>query len=238
MKETYVTFLIKNDLLYHVFQPIYHLESKQVIGYEALLRSKTMEKPALLFQRAEKENTRVMLDLFSFTKAIDLFSKNQRFKQRYLLFINIYPSTLLSSELQNILEQLIQKDNMKNVVLEINENKTVEDFQLLGKIINKLKENGFKFAIDDLGSNDTSLQNVAELDVDYYKVDQYFSKNLSLSFCKQKFISLLLLLIKNNDGFILEGIENEDDYHTAIKIGLQMGQGYFLGKPKRIEVED
>lgn len=127
---------------------------------------------------------------------------------------------------------------MKNVVLEINENKTVEDFQLLGKIINKLKENGFKFAIDDLGSNDTSLQNVAELDVDYYKVDQYFSKNLSLSFCKQKFISLLLLLIKNNDGFILEGIENEDDYHTAIKIGVQMGQGYFLGKPKRIEVED
>lgn len=79
--------------LTHWYQPIHQLETGKVFGYEALVRNKHLNNlsPMDIFKQAEQEGCRTTLDCQLLFKAMN----SMRHISHNILFLNIFPSTLL-----------------------------------------------------------------------------------------------------------------------------------------------
>ena len=223
------------NYLYHHFQPIIDIHESKIFGYESLLRSKDAVNPESLFCSAVNSNTLFELDTLSFIKAIQSFSSQiDKHTSDIHLFLNIYPSTLVSSKFLNVFVDIIESSliSPNRIVLEINESEQIKSYSLLKKAVFKLQSLGLQVALDDFDKGISPFQKVLELEPNYIKLDKYFSTNLTQSVNKQKLIKLLLKYCSaNNIKIILEGIETDNDLSVAKSLGVDFGQGFLFGRP-------
>lgn len=225
---------IREEKFYHHFQPIYYINSRKKLGYEALLRSQIHSNPELTFQEAKREKQLYELDSRSIHKAISTYNLAGLSKKNGTLFLNILPSTILNQNFPSFLDQIITENYLhsQQIVLEISESETVEAFDIFKKQILDLKKQGFLIAIDDIGKGYSNFKNIIELEPQYLKLDRYFAQDLHLSKQKQAIILLLLKYCEQSRGqLILEGIETEEEIEIASALGIPIVQGYLLGKP-------
>ncbi|MFV8827728.1 EAL domain-containing protein [Alkalihalobacterium sp. APHAB7] len=225
--------LMKENDFYHFIQPIYNIQSWKKYGYEVLLRS-NLGAPNLLFDYAKQNNRLYELDTGSIEKVFTSDDIVNSVKSE-LLFINIFPSTLLNPMFPMFILDLKNQTKLscKQVVFEINESEVVSNIITLKERIEMLKEYGFLIAIDDLGNGWSSLSQIIELRPHFAKLDRYFSLKLSSSLDKQAMIQALVTYCQlNNIQLILEGLEYEIDLASAKVLGVPMGQGYLLGRPE------
>ncbi|MEJ8544440.1 EAL domain-containing protein [Brevibacillus borstelensis] len=231
---------IENRRFYHVFQPICHLPEKKVIGYEALIRSVSPIGPEALFQKAMEQNKLFELDTLSISQALAVFfTPNQGQEKNELLFVNIYPSTIVEDQFPAFIDDIMSRfrPNLGKIVLEINESiveRKVWLNPLFTRRISTLRKLGFKIALDDVGEGVTTFRKMVEISPDFIKMDKFFSDGLAVSGKKQKMVQLLVEYCRDEAELILEGIEHEEDFHCAASLGVKTGQGYYLGKPERL----
>lgn len=223
--------LQQEEQIYHVFQPILHLGTEQCYGYEALLRSKSYD-PQTLFKLAEKKQQKNNLDLLSIKKSIHTFSQSMKGNES-LLFLNIFPSTLVSQGCTYLYDFI--KENPvtahDRIVIEVSESEDVDDLNKFKETIQTLKKAGYRIALDDVGKGTSSLSKITMADPDIIKLDKWFSYKLSESKEKQNSIKRLMRFCGNDIQLVLEGIETREDLETARALGLSFGQGFFLGEP-------
>ncbi len=235
-KKTDLELLLKTRSFYHTYQPIYWLSHWNLFGYEAFLRSDLIDNPEKMFRTARKESLLYELDTTSMYHAIVSYFHHANYHS--VLFVNLFPSTMMHPSFQSFMEQCIDEINIPcgSIVLEINEEEEITDFDTLRDVIARMKAKGFRIALDDMGKGATSLQKMLELEPDIIKLDCYFASNLSSSGRKQKLIELFVEYCKSeNAQLVLEGIERPEDLATAKTLGVSLGQGYLLGRDQRIE---
>ncbi|MFS0555961.1 EAL domain-containing protein [Brevibacillus sp. 179-C9.3 HS] len=232
-----------NDLslkesLYPVFQPLVQLATGQFFGYEALLRSSTHQTPELLFRAARTEERLYELDILSMKKAIrTYFTKSTAIDSVPLLFINVFPSTLLNPAFIAFITEDLYRPWNRRIVLEINEAHEEDkmwEIKLLGQKIHELRQHGFLIALDDVGSGAASLKKIVEYEPDIVKLDRYFGKQLSSIPTKQKLVSLFVHYCQGQTQLVLEGIEEPEDLSVALDLGVPVGQGFLLGHPEQL----
>ncbi len=226
--------LIINQLdFHHNIQPVFNLKNKEVCGYEFLLRSNYCQNPESLFHYASENNQLVHLDKNSIGKIFNTVSEHYTLLDHYVLFINVFPATIIADSFYENLTQITSSLSIepKKVVLEINEFQNGIDIELLKESITILKSMGFIIAMDDLGKGESSIRAFIELEPDIAKIDRYYAKDLSLSPKKQKVVQHILQVFGDETTMILEGIESEADVKAAEEIGVPFGQGFYLGKP-------
>ncbi|WP_017185684.1 EAL domain-containing protein [Alkalibacillus haloalkaliphilus] len=229
--------LIEEQNFHHVFQPIYNLTENRIIGYEALFRSHLFDATEQAFHLADSCDQLFELDKLSVTKAIKYFS-NYRLEEDELLYINVFPSTVGRSEFVPFIIDLVGSTRLRTsqVVIELVELEAIKSLDNLQYITRELKENGFKFSIDDLGKGSSSFRLMIELEPQIVKMDQYFTRELPHSTLKQKMIeSLVAYCYETETDFILEGIEMVRELEVAKQLGVRKGQGYYLGKPTQFK---
>jgi EAL domain-containing protein (putative c-di-GMP-specific phosphodiesterase class I) len=231
--------IIACEEIEHVFQPMWELNNWNIFGYEALVRfpKEGITDIESTFRVARKQDLLFELDTLSIRRAIDTFPIIQLNKEH--LFINIFPSTLVHSEFEPFLQNLVQSyPGIKGkVVFELNETIDEEhiwNIPLLKEKVELLKKYGFCFALDDIGKGVGTFQKIIELSPDFIKLDRYFSENLSLTKEKQEMITLLNEFCKHRIGLVLEGIEEEVDLAFAKYLKVPIGQGYLMGKPEKV----
>lgn len=219
--------------IHHVYQPVICSQTKKTIGYEALLRHEQISNPVSLFKTAREQDLHTKLDMLSIEKVIETF----QFDHVETLFINIFPTTLLTRDFPHFLENLLAENsfNSNQIVFELNE--TEEDKQvwsepLLKDIVALMREYGFYIAIDDVGVGAASLKQVIEYKPDIIKLDRYFSNELAFSEDKQAVLSFFVdYCRKKNKKLVLEGVENWEDFERAKELDVPYLQGYYIGKP-------
>jgi EAL domain-containing protein (putative c-di-GMP-specific phosphodiesterase class I) len=227
--------LIEEENFYHYSQGLFNTGSWERIGGEILLRSE-FGPPDVIFEKAKVANKLYELDTKSIFNVLHNYNL-QDSTQKDLLFINIFPSTILHSDfpdfILNIKNTSLRKDN--SVVFEIIETDFVENISFFKERIKFLKNLGYLIAIDDVGKGWSSLHMIIELDPDYIKLDRYFSLNLSKSKPKQEMIKSFIHFTKySKSKLVLEGIECEKDLAIAKVLGVDICQGFLLDKPKPI----
>lgn len=233
MSHNVVNRLIEQNLFEHYYQPILDLKNEKLVGGELLLRT-VYGSPDYVLQQAKKNNKLYELD----TKLIINAINTVPFSQGRLAFLNVFPSTINNPLFIPFIENLIQKKQIKcnDVVFEINEAEKIGDLGLLKERINRLRELGFLIACDDIGNGLMDLTYMLELNINFIKLDRRFSHNLIKSHKKQDLISAVLYFCKLNQiKVILEGIENRETLHLAKELGVDMGQGYYLGIPDKVD---
>jgi len=212
--------------LNHWYQPVMNLSTGNIIGYEALLRCQRKENfsPLDIFNQVQSEGLLNEFDYLLIEKALSHVSSHTD-----TLFINVFPSTLLNQDFMDMWDMFFDKE--MSIVVEVCENEQIRDWDCLKKIIKQLKARQVKIAIDDLGAGHSFFRQWIELEPDFIKIDQYFASNLSTNTKKQEIIKYLIMLFNGNTKLILEGIETPEDLEMALELGLEYGQGYYLGKP-------
>ncbi|GIN62685.1 hypothetical protein J27TS8_26780 [Robertmurraya siralis] len=224
---------LHNLKIKHYIQPIIDLSNNHIIGYEFLLRSENINNPELLFKKASQTNQLFELDMKSIFQAIETINSHFTYFENMLLFINVFPTTLMESNflqgLLNIISKTVIKAN--SIVLEINESAKGMNIAKLKETVTIYKKHGFTIALDDVGKGDSTVMALLEVEPAIAKIDKYFSIDLATSVKKQEIIKLLLQFLKRDTTVILEGVETIEDLMMAKSLGVPYGQGYYLGKP-------
>ncbi|MEW5762897.1 MAG: GGDEF domain-containing protein [Bacillota bacterium] len=233
-REQFSALLVTRNI-HIVYQPIVALDSGQVIGYEALCRGPEgsfFAGPLNLFAYAEKTNQLYALEKIAREKAMAGLAQDLR-QQR--LFINISPQvvydpTFRADEIRAYLEQV--GAGPERVVFEITERTSIEDFRAFRRSLEHFRLHGFKVAVDDAGSGYSSLHAIAELQPDFIKIDLSLIRDLDKQPTKRILVETFLTFAqKTGSQIIAEGIEAADELVCLRKIGIPLGQGYFLARP-------
>ncbi|WP_437881445.1 bifunctional diguanylate cyclase/phosphodiesterase [Pseudomonas sp. LRF_L74] len=222
--------------LHSLFQPIVSLSERRILGYEALTRGPSnspLHAPVALFSVARKVGRLSELEQASRKSAL------QRFRDQQLsgkLFLNVSPESLLESSHQpGRTLQLLQEYGIapERVVIELTEQAPIDDFSLLDTALHHYRAMGFSIALDDLGAGYSSLRLWSELRPDYVKIDRHFIDGIHQDAVKREFVgSILKMAHASRAHVIAEGIELPEELAVLSDMGVDLLQGYLLGRPQ------
>lgn len=223
--------------LYHLFQPVFCLSDHKPLGYEALLRSRTIRQPEQLFQHAIRQKLLFELDTLSIRNAISFFFHTAEYRETSeMLFLNVFPSTIAKKFFTKICGEIATKYNevANRIVFEINESMSeIGEWnnEVFAQNVSNLRKSGFRIAFDDVGEGATTLKKIVELSPDFIKMDRFFGKQLAANKQKQKMVKFFVHYCSDETRLILEGLEDANDVKVAKHLGVKFGQGYWLAKP-------
>ncbi|WP_130902995.1 bifunctional diguanylate cyclase/phosphodiesterase [Pseudomonas sp. Sample_23] len=222
--------------LHSLFQPIICLSERRILGYEALTRGPSnspLHSPIALFAVARQAGRLSELEIACRQSACRRFNEQQLPGK---LFLNVSPESLLEAAHQpGRTLQLLQDLGIapSQVVIELTEQTPIDDFQLLQTALHHYRAMGFSIALDDLGAGYSSLRLWSELRPDYVKIDRHFIDGIHQDALKREFVGSILQIAKASRAQVIaEGIELPEELAVLTEMGVDLVQGYLLGRPQ------
>lgn len=205
-------------------QPIRDLSTRDVLGYEALLRGPRGRSVPVLawFDQAAREG---WLDALS-AQAWDLaFETAARHLSSDLwLFVNWDQRLPIPSHLPR-----------PRTVIELSERRPIEPHQVAA--IHGL---GALAAMDDYSQGATALSILATSPLDIIKLDRQLTAGVARHSRRQRWLTdlvALMRMVRPDMRVVAEGLENEEDSRVIESCGVHYGQGYWLGRPQVMDTE-
>lgn len=154
----------------------------------------------------------------------------KRVPERGCFSINICPSMLMGKDGESFIHCISSYYNKNQIIIEITENSKITFCGVLKNRIEKLRELGFKIAIDDFGVGNNNLDLLKDLQADYVKIDKNFVLSiLDSKNDKQYFCHLVRLLSATTDAKIIaEGVETQAHSNLLIDNDVYLQQGYYF----------
>lgn len=222
--------------LHCLFQPILSLSERRLVGYEALTRGPSnspLHSPLTLFSTARHAGRLSELDVLCRRTACRRF---RELKLAGKLFLNVSPESLLDPNHQpGRTLQMLQSLGLSpsDVVIELTEQAPIEDFSLLDTALHHYRAMGFCIALDDLGAGYSSLRLWSELRPDFVKIDRHFIDGIHQDGVKREFVgSILKMAHASRAQVIAEGIELPEELAVLSEMGVDLVQGYLIGRPQ------
>ncbi|MGE5606315.1 MAG: putative bifunctional diguanylate cyclase/phosphodiesterase, partial [Bacteroidota bacterium] len=217
------------------FQPIINLNTKQIEYYEALLRLKgeggKVILPGEFIKIAEEFGLMPQIDQWVVEKVINILRVTPEIK----IFINLSAISLAEEGLLRFIEDFLvtSKVEPSRIGFEITETAAIKDLKLTGLWINSLKGMGCRFALDDFGSGFNSFVNLRHLPVNQLKLDGSFIQTLDREPVQRSFVETMHQLASTlGIETVAEFVESEKILKVLTEIGVNYGQGFYLGKPE------
>ncbi len=176
------------------------------------------------FAEAGRLGLHVDLELLAVRRALALLP---RLPEDAWLSINAGPDTLMTEELH----RLLRASEPGRIVVELTEHAAVPDYDALTARVDVLREAGVRLAVDDCGAGFASLKHVSLLRPDFIKLDVSLCRDLGDAVRSALVRALLAFGQEIGIAITAEGIESEDDLDALRRLGVRLGQGYFLGRP-------
>lgn len=219
-----------------LFQPIVSLSERRILGYEALSRGPSntpLHSPINLLAAARHAGRLNELEMTCRENACRRFSQQQL---QGKLFLNVSPETLLdTTHKPGRTLELLQKYRIPadRVVIELTEQTPTDDFELLDAALHHYRDMGFSIALDDLGAGYSGLRMWSELRPDYVKIDRYFIDGIHKDAVKREFVESIMKIARASRAQVIaEGIELSEELRTLSDMGVDLVQGYLLGRPE------
>ncbi|WP_079226915.1 EAL domain-containing protein [Pseudomonas putida] len=228
--------------IHSLFQPIVCVSERRVFGHEALSRGPSnspLHSPLNLFAIARQAGHLTELE------AACRESACRRFSEQGLdgkLFLNISPESLLEPHYPSGLTlKLLEQVGLApgRVVIELTEQTPTDDFQLLSNALHHYRDMGFSIALDDLGAGYSSLRLWSELRPEYVKIDRHFIDGIHRDPLKREFVGSILQIARASKAQVIaEGIELPEELAVLTEMGVDLVQGYLLGRPQELGVRE
>lgn len=221
-----------------LFQPIIHMQSGEIIGYEGLIRGPSdspLHAPMNLFKVARANDLTLEVEHLCRQVVLERFAELQLPGK---LFLNVSPECLLLRNARHgeTLEYIEHIGiNPDRVIIELTENQPTYDYELMREAVLHYRNMGFQIAIDDLGEGFSSLRLWSELRPEYVKIDMHFIQGINNDPVKLQFVrSIQEIAEKSGTLVIAEGIEAQTELLVLRDLGVAFGQGYHLGRPNMV----
>lgn len=212
-----------------VFQPVIDLSTERVAGYEIFTRGPdgAFESPVQFFRVCIENNILTSVDISCLKQCI---AATEGVNQNIRFHINVFPSTLLDTQTQQLVSLFPREKDGRVFCVEISEQHFIGDPGSLREHVQALRQAGILVAIDDVGFGRSSLESLILLEPDLVKVDRKYVTGVSKEPGKARLLRRLANVAKSLGAEIVaEGIETKDDIPVLKEIGVHYGQGYLWG---------
>jgi len=242
-KKEAVRRLIDEGRLTTLFQPIWDFDAEALLGVEALARpdpSYGLSGPAEAFDIAEQIGRVHNLDVLCVESALQ---RAPELAPGVLLFLNLSPVTLdLDAEADAWLAPAVERAGLspRAVVVEVTERYGGRSGPVI-KRLKRLREQGFKIAIDDVGTGNSGLDMLSKIDAEFVKLDRSIVVAAVTESSARAVLMAMATFARQTGAFVIaEGIEDEDSLQFLRGIDerdlashaiIRGGQGFGLGRP-------
>jgi EAL domain-containing protein (putative c-di-GMP-specific phosphodiesterase class I) len=218
-----------------VFQPVVELDSREILGFEALSRGPegtALEAPRALFDASESCGVANDLDHACREAALTAWSG---LNSGHTVFLNGLSTSFSGvreegAEAPDWLRRLT--DSPHGVVLEFSERGADQDPEGFVATLSRLKERGIGIAVDDIGTGFGSQEILEDLRPDYLKLDGSLVRKIDQNLIKQELLQSLVRIAKRiGASVIAEGVETEEEAHALAAAGAHYGQGFLFARP-------
>ncbi len=231
--------LIGDQFMVH-FQPIVDLKTGIWCKFESLIRwdhpTKGTIYPADFIPHAESNGFILELGYWVFFQAVRFAHRVNETTGRWMpITVNFSADQLNSPQFD--LDKLLREFSLYSIpegtiIIEITENMLVDVNQEVLEKIRRIKAAGILLALDDFGTEYSSLSYLQKLDIDILKIDKSFVSNIStdedsFTLCE----AIISMSHKLKLKVVAEGIETIAQEEMLKQIGCNYGQGYYYSRP-------
>ncbi|KJS70694.1 MAG: hypothetical protein JM57_08180 [Comamonadaceae bacterium BICA1-1] len=237
-----LTAAFNDQQLFLVYQPQIDLDTRAVIGLEALLRWRRedgqMVPPDRFIPVAEQSGLIDSLGLWVFNTAChDMQRLIAAGLDPKLMAINVSVAQFKNSAFVAQIEQALLDSGLAadRIELEITESVAALGHGVVEPLLQRLRGLGFSVAIDDFGTGYSSLAYLERLPLDRIKIDREFVSQLQQG--QEARIAALIAQLGGQLGLrvLAEGIEDAAVWRKLQDIGCHEGQGFHIAKPMPFE---
>lgn len=216
------------------FQPILDIAAGRVWGYEALVRGTAGEGAAAILEQVSPELV-YGFDQACRVRAVELAGTLFPPDPAVKLSINFMPNAVYEPNacIRATLSAAARVGFDPNrLMFEFTENEKMRDVGHLRKIIAAYRAQGFTTAIDDFGAGYAGLNLLTELRPDLLKIDMALIRDIDQSATKRAIVGAVVTMARDLGIVLLaEGIETAAELATVRAFGIDLCQGYLLGRP-------
>ncbi|MBA3331893.1 MAG: EAL domain-containing protein [Actinobacteria bacterium] len=218
-----------------LYQPVVDLYTSAGVGYEALARGlpgSPLATPDRLFAAARAEGQLVELDWACRGAALQGALDGRL--DTHALFVNVEPEALGTESPPELTELWESSSRRLNTTLEITERAlTARPAEML-YAVERLREQGWHFALDDVGADPSSLALLPLLQPDVIKLDLRLVQEQPSSEVAAIMNAVNAERERSGALILAEGIETEAHRATALALGATLGQGWLFGRPEEL----
>jgi EAL domain-containing protein (putative c-di-GMP-specific phosphodiesterase class I) len=220
------------ETLWMAFQPIFSADGT-LWGSEALMRTSTppLKQPLAMLEaalrlermtelgRAVREHVAAIFPLRGLPGPVS---------------VNLHPQDLGD-------EQLYRADSplsgmAREIILELTEQAPLVQIADVRARVRRLKELGFRIAIDDLGAGYAGLGCFVALEPDIVKLDLSLVRNLDREPMKRRLVRSLVEVCHDSSILVVaEGVETDEEHEALVDLGCDLLQGFCLARPVRVD---
>jgi diguanylate cyclase (GGDEF)-like protein len=247
MLESRLSRAIDEQDLSLAYQPQIELETDRIVGFEALLRWELEDygpiSATTVIPVAEKIGLTIDLRRWVFNEACRQFSCwHELVDDDLRMSVNL--SARQTDEGKNLLLDVEGALNTCGLnpsclELEVTESVALEDIGYARDVLEERRDLDIRVSLDDFGTGQASLSYLSDLPFDAIKIDRAFVKNVRRTDRHRKLLSTIVSLAKKLDmDVISEGVEEQYQLQVLKELDCQFAQGYFIGRPQRVEEID
>jgi EAL domain-containing protein (putative c-di-GMP-specific phosphodiesterase class I) len=227
--------LVGNEAIVPVFQPIVTAAEGQLYAYEALARSSLfgLDKPALMFQAAEY--FKMEAELSRLLRKAEVVATSESTQPH--LFLNIHPTEM--TDIKRLILSLRELRTLRPkqaLTLEVHEGAAADlcTMKMLRLVLDDLN---MQLAYDDFGAGQARLNELVEARPDVVKFDRKMISHLDRADASRQGLieSLVQMCRQLKIVTLAEGVETEAEAEASRRIGFELMQGYYYGRPGQIE---
>lgn len=229
--------LERNGEIRLAYQPQIELDSGRCVGVEALCRwhhpQLGLVPPAHFLPFVEQTSLMMPLTEAILSRGLEDLTKWSADGFEGNLAINLSPVLFRQSDLLDRLLEHFRFSNtsVERLHFEVTETGIMDQPNRAINTLTEIRERGSQVSVDDFGTGHSSLAYLADLPIDCIKIDKYFVQNLERPWGEAIVSAAATLGSKLGLTTVAEGIEEQYQYDQCRELGVNLAQGFHIGKP-------
>ena len=221
------------------YQPKVDMDSRAVVGAEALIRWQHPERgllpPMVFLPDVEDSPLSITLGEWVIETALRQMASWQRAGLVVPVSVNISAYQLQQPGFSQRLKLLLDAHpevNPGHLQVEVLETSALQDISMTGNVMNQCRAIGVGFALDDFGTGYSSLTYLKHLPAEMLKIDQSFVRDMLIDSSDMAIVESVIGLARAFGRQVLaEGVETEMHGQRLLGMGCSLAQGFGIARP-------
>ncbi len=232
-------FAVERGELFAVYQTKVNLKTREIVGFEALLRWRHAERgllsPIEFIPIAEETGLILPIGAWILREACrQLKIWQARYSTPLTMNVNLSVKQLADPDLLGHVRGAIEQSGIspETLKLEVTESSSITEFEGAQQMLAGLRAIGVGLKLDDFGTGYSSLSCLRSLHFDSLKIDHSFISRMGSDPDTRAIVDTVIKLAHSLDmSVVAEGVEDEQQAEELVRLGCETGQGYLFSKP-------
>ena len=223
------------------YQPIVHLPTKQISGFEALLRWRHPQQGVIAADKFIEVAEDVGLIVAAGKWVLGEACRQMKaWQARYpsaaglTMTVNLSARQLAHSHLVEDIKAAVHEAQLDpgRLQVEMRESVAMTDAKLTYEVLTQLKYLGVRISLGDFGVGYSSLSWLRRLPLDELKIDRSLTSSVMTDRHGSDMVKLIVTLARGLKlKIVAEGVESAVQLNLLEGLGCDLGQGYLFSRP-------